>query len=243
MNTLGIIPARYGSTRFEGKPLALIHGKPMIQCVYERVLHSPLLDHIVVATDDRRIADTVVRFGGNVCMTGSHHRSGTERCGEVVEKWLHQHSNNIPDVVVNIQGDEPQIHPRQIHKLLECFQNPDTDIATLIKKIETHTELISPNVVKCVSDHKGKALYFSRHTIPFQRNIENKVPHYKHLGIYAYRTGVLQQLVHLSPCDLEIAESLEQLRWLYHGFSIYTKETSFESVSIDTPEDLKRINP
>lgn len=242
MNTLGIIPARYGSTRFEGKPLALIHGKPMIQCVYEQVMHSNLLQRVVVATDDDRIARCVESFGGNVCMTGSHHKSGTERCGEVLAKQIQACSKEIPDVIVNIQGDEPQIQPEQIQSLLQCFDNENTDIATLVKEITNEEELLSPNVVKCVRNHKGEALYFSRWSIPFERNPQNKVSHYKHLGIYAYRTDVLQKLIHLPPCDLETAESLEQLRWLYHGFSIHTRETAFESIGIDTPEDLKRIN-
>lgn len=242
MKTLGIIPARYGSTRFEGKPLALVHRKPMIQCVYEQVMLSNLLDRVVVATDDDRIARCVEGFGGNVCMTGTHHKSGTERCGEVLAKQIQACPDEVPDVIVNIQGDEPQIQPEQIQSLLQCFDNKTIDIATLVKEIATEKELISPNVVKCVRNHEGKALYFSRYPIPFERNPQNKVSHYKHLGIYAYRVDVLQKLIHLSPCDVETAESLEQLRWLYHGFSIYTRETSFESIGIDTPEDLKRIN-
>ncbi len=238
MNFIGIIPARYESTRFPGKPLALINNKPMIQWVYENV--SKALEHVWVATDDDRIFNAVQEFGGNAIKTLSSHQSGTDRCAEAARKL----ADNIKfDVVINVQGDEPFIQPEQIELLKSCFEN-DTDIATLIKKIETEEELFNPNRPKVVIDNQQNALYFSRSPIPFVRGEEEKSWHIKnsfwaHIGMYAYKTEVLQKITKLKPSALELTESLEQLRWLENGFQIKTAETAHQSIGIDTPEDLE----
>ena len=238
MNFIGIIPARYESTRFPGKPLALINNKPMIQWVYENV--SKALEHVWVATDDDRIFNAVEGFGGNAIKTLSSHQSGTDRCAEAAQKL----EDNIKfDVVINVQGDEPFIHPKQIELLKSCFGN-DTDIATLVKKIETQEELFNPNRPKVVIDTQQNALYFSRSPIPFVRGEEEKSWHLKnnfwaHIGMYAYKTEVLQKITKLKPSALELTESLEQLRWLENGFQIKTAETAHQSIGIDTPEDLE----
>ena len=238
MNFIGIIPARYESTRFPGKPLALINNKPMIQWVYENV--SKALEHVWVATDDDRIFNAVQEFGGNAIKTLSSHQSGTDRCAEAARKL----ADNIKfDVVINVQGDEPFIQPEQIELLKSCFEN-DTDIATLIKKIETEEELFNPNRPKVVIDTQQNALYFSRSPIPFVRGEEEKSWHLKnnfwaHIGMYAYKTEVLQKITKLKPSALELTESLEQLRWLENGFQIKTAETAHQSIGIDTPEDLE----
>lgn len=244
MKVLGIIPARYASTRFPGKPLAMIAGKPMIQHVYEGVQGIGALSDVVVATDDDRIADCVRSFGGNVVMTQTTHRSGTDRCGEVVEQYMAQ--GKVYDVVVNIQGDEPNVEHSQIETLIKCFDNKTTKIATLKKQISSKEELFSPNVVKVVCDKSGKAIYFSRFAIPYQRGINenewlNRHNYYKHIGIYAYRSRVLSRLIQLEQSELEISESLEQLRWIENGFSIKVEETLIENIAIDTPEDLLKI--
>ena len=244
MNTVGIIPARYASTRFPGKPLAIIAGKPMIQHVYERVSHIAALSHAVVATDDQRIFDCVQGFGGKVVMTGTHHKSGTDRCGEVIKKMLA--TGTKPDVVVNIQGDEPFVEHSQIEQLIHCFDDNAVQIATLKKRITTPEELFSPNVVKVVTDKCGHALYFSRFAIPFLRGVQQPQwlannTFYKHIGIYAYRTDVLLQIVVLEQSELEKSESLEQLRWLDNGYRIRVAETQHENIAIDTPEDLFKL--
>jgi len=241
MKILGIIPARYASTRFPGKPLAMIDGKSMIQRVYEQANKSEALDKVIVATDDTRIFDHVKNFGGQVVMTAEAHQNGTSRCWEVAE----QIGQNF-DVVVNIQGDEPFIDPEQINQLARLFENSETEIGTLVKKISLEEELFDPNVVKAVLDKKKKALLFSRQTIPFLRGIPqtewlNKHDFYKHIGLYAYRFDVLKRIVRLSPTELEKAESLEQLRWLENGFSLKVAITNKEAVSIDTPEDLSKL--
>jgi 3-deoxy-manno-octulosonate cytidylyltransferase (CMP-KDO synthetase) len=240
---LGIIPARYASTRFPGKPLALLGQKPMIQWVYESV--STLFQHLLVATDDARIYDAVLAFGGRVVMTSAEHRSGTERCAEAAslyekEKGLHF------DYVVNIQGDEPLIQSRQLKILLDCIKLPDTPIATLIRPLNSKEEFENPNVVKVVVDLNFRALYFSRAPIPIVRddsaNRESGGPDFfTHIGLYAYRRQVLEELVNLSPTPLEQAESLEQLRWMEHGISIRTALTDLPSMGVDTPEDLEKI--
>ncbi|HYV95457.1 MAG TPA: 3-deoxy-manno-octulosonate cytidylyltransferase [Chitinophagales bacterium] len=258
---LGIIPSRYASTRFPGKPLALIHGKPMIQRVYEQAMKCSSLQHVVVATDDERIERAVKDFGGNAMMTADHHQSGTERCSEVIQKIAGDF-----DVVINIQGDEPFIQPAQIELLCSCFKNGDlsrssrnlsqsnrdlsrlsreTQIATLIKKISHHEELFNSNLVKVVTAENGQAMYFSRSAIPHQRNVSENYwvtngVFYKHIGIYGYRKDVLEKIVSLPPNDLEKAESLEQLRWLAHGYHIQTAITDDETIAIDTAEDLHR---
>lgn len=239
MKFAGIIPARYQSTRFPGKPLAMIKNKPMIQWVYENA--SKALEQVWVATDDERIFEAVRTFGGNVVETLSIHQSGTDRCAEaarIVAKDTHF------DVVINIQGDEPFIKPEQIEVLKSCFQDEAVDVATLVKKIETEEELFNPNRPKVVMDEKQDALYFSRSPIPFIRGEEEANWHVKHnfwahIGLYAFRAEVLQQLTKLEQTPLELAESLEQLRWLENGYKIKTAETSFRTIGIDTPEDLE----
>ena len=238
MKILGIIPARYASTRFEGKPLAVINGKTMICRVSEKASQASLLDKVVVATDDTRIAQEVIKNGFNAVITSDRHNNGTSRCAEVVDK-----PGEDFDAVINIQGDEPFINPEQIDSLARLMAHTDADIATLVKKISNNEELLSPNAVKAVIGTNGKALYFSRQAIPYLRGIAQDKwleshTYYKHLGIYAYRTEVLKKIVTLSPSALEKAESLEQLRWLEHGFTIATDVTPYENIAIDTPDDL-----
>lgn len=244
MKVLGIIPARYASTRFPGKPLALIDGKAMIQHVYEGVKKISVLSDIVVATDDMRIANCVKTFGGKVAMTKETHRSGTDRCGEVLEQY--QNEGKEYDVVINIQGDEPNVEHSQIETLVNCFEDTDVQIATLKKQIFLKDELFSPNVVKVVCEKNGEAIYFSRFAVPYMRGIEEKEwlqkqKYYKHIGVYAYRCDVLKKLVELKQTELEIAESLEQLRWIENGFKIRVEETTIENIAIDTPEDLLKL--
>lgn len=242
MKILAVIPARYASTRFPGKPLAIIRGKSMIQRVYEQAQKCKALNVVVVATDDLRIEQAVKQFNGRVVMTSDSHQSGTERCAEVAATI-----EDDFDVVINVQGDEPFIHPGQIALLANCFMQETTDIATLVKRITAESELSNPNTVKVVLDEHGKALYFSRSTIPFQRNTPldqwlRDGLFYKHIGIYGYRKNILQEIVKLPPNKLELAESLEQLRWLANGYRIQTAITEQETTSIDTPEDLSRVN-
>ncbi len=234
---LGIIPARYASTRFPGKPLADIGGKSMIQRVYEQVKKSKLVTDVIVATDNQEIFDHVTKFGGRVRMTKESHVSGTDRCYEALT--LQKASFNY---VINIQGDEPFIQPEQID-LLARLLDGKTEIATLVKKIEDREQLFNPNVVKAVVAANGEALYFSRSTVPHIRNTPeaewmSKHSFYKHIGMYAYRTDVLKRLTELPVSALEKAESLEQLRWLENGFRIKVAETKKETIGIDTPEDL-----
>lgn len=238
----GIIPARWASTRFPGKPLAVIHGKTMIRRVYDQACSAGSLSKVIVATDDRRIFDHVTDFGGEVMLTSSIHQSGTSRCAEIIERS----GNDVPDVVINIQGDEPFIDPLQIDKLAGLFNDPGVQIATLVKKITNTEELINPNVVKVVTATGGKALYFSRAAIPFVRGYTEsefleKAAFFKHIGIYAYRTEVLKSITNLPAGNLETAESLEQLRWLEHGLTIHTAVTQLESFAVDTPEDLSKF--
>ena len=239
MRVVGIIPARYASTRFPGKPLAVIKGKTMIRRVCEQAWKSKL-DAVVVATDDVRIADEVMGFGGQYVMTDPNHRSGTDRCREALDLLENQY-----DAVVNIQGDEPFIDPQQINLLVDLISREDTPLASLAKRIEDEEDLFSPNAVKVVMDKEGKALYFSRNPIPFMRNMErtdwlkNGV-FYQHIGIYAYKAEALRQVAKLQPTALEVAESLEQLRWIENGLSIRMAVTESVNVSIDTPEDLAK---
>lgn len=238
---VGIIPARYASTRLPAKPLADIGGQSMIQRVYLQCRKANLLDDVWVATDDTRIFDHVAAFGGKAILTQATHQSGTDRCAEAIQLCC-------PDakVVINIQGDEPFINPLQIDHLAQLFANPDVQIATLIKAISSHAELFDPSKPKVVVDKNKRAVYFSRHPIPYLRNIAEQTqwhlhhPFYKHIGIYGYRTHTLQQLTQLPIGALEQAESLEQLRWIEHGYQIYTNITEHESLSIDTPEDLEK---
>jgi len=240
MKVLGVIPARYASTRFPGKPLADVDGKSMIMRVYERTLMSKYLSGVIVATDDTRIFEHVKINGGKVILTSRKHQSGTERCNEVVNLLSEKF-----DVIVNIQGDEPFINPKQIDSLTVAFIENEISIATLIKKINNEAELFNENVVKVVIDKNHNALYFSRSTIPFIRGCDtnnwlNKTTFYKHLGIYAYKIDILKKIVELTQSDYEKCESLEQLRWLEKGFKIHTIITDYESVSIDTPEDIEK---
>ncbi len=241
-----IIPARFGSTRFPGKPLADIKGKPMVQHVYERAIESGA-SRVIVATDDARIAKVVSDFGGQYCMTGAHHESGTERLAEVidVEGWLPQ------DIIVNVQGDEPFIPAENIQQVAEnLHQHRDAEMATLSVPIQDVEEVFNPNVVKVVTDKLGYALYFSRSVIPYDRarfldadSIDEVGEFYhRHIGIYAYRAGFIKQYVNMAPSGLEQIESLEQLRVLWHGEKIHV-ETARQAppVGIDTPEDLKRL--
>jgi len=239
MKFIGIIPARYQSTRFPGKPLAMINNKPMIQWVYENVANA--VSEAWVATDDVRIIKAVENFGGKAIETLSTHQSGTDRCAEAA-RTLAKKTNF--DVIINVQGDEPFIQPKQIELLKSCFTN-DAEIATLIKRIDTNEELFNPNRPKVVTDKQKNALYFSRSPIPFIRNADNKDWHLKHIfwahiGMYAYKSDVLQKISKLRHGELEQAESLEQLRWLENGFKIKTAETRHQSIGIDTPEDLRQ---
>jgi 3-deoxy-manno-octulosonate cytidylyltransferase (CMP-KDO synthetase) len=236
---LGIIPARYASTRFPAKPLADIAGKSMIQRVYEQVKKSKLITDVIVATDNIEIMNHVTAFGGRVRMTKESHVSGTDRCYEALTLQKAKF-----DYVINIQGDEPFIQPEQID-LLAKLLDAKTEIATLVKKIEDPEQLFNPNVVKAVVSDNGEALYFSRSTVPHIRNTPEaewikKHTFYKHIGMYAYRTDVLKQLTSLPVSTLEKAESLEQLRWLENGFRIQVAETTTETIGIDTPEDLQK---
>ncbi len=246
MKIIGVIPARYSSTRFPGKPLAKICGKPMIQRVYEQALKAKSIDYLTVATDDKRIFKTVKNFGGNAVMTSINHLNGTTRCMEAVNIFQTNNKNIHLDVIVNIQGDEPFIKPEQIELLTALFNNSIVQIGTLAKKINTENELFSPNVVKIIMDKNFNALYFSRNTIPFIRNSEkekwlNEHQFYKHIGIYAYRLPVLQKLVSLPIGKLEKAESLEQLRWLENGIPINLAITNLDSIGIDTQDDLLKL--
>lgn len=243
MKILGVIPARYGSSRFPGKPLANIMGKPMIQRVYEQAKKCILLDDLIVATDDVRIVDCIRSFKGNVMLTSESLNSGTERCNAIVQNLT---ENSGFDVVINIQGDEPFIDPQQIAQLAGCFMSKEVVIGTLIKKITNQEDLFNPNVVKVVFSRNNYALYFSRHPIPYQRGVDpgewlKETNYYKHIGIYGYRTEILEKITKLQASPLEKAESLEQLRWLENGYSIYGMETDYESVAIDTPGDLLKI--
>jgi 3-deoxy-manno-octulosonate cytidylyltransferase (CMP-KDO synthetase) len=241
---LGIIPARYESTRLPGKPLAMIDGKTMIRRVYEQV--SPEFEHLVVATDDQRIADEIQSFGGKVAMTSPNHNSGTSRCEEALNIF-EQESGLKFDVVINIQGDEPFISTEQLVKLKNSFVNSEIHIATLIKKVDDNSELFNPSKPKVVVQTNGTALYFSRHPVPFVRSEEpekwlEKHTFYKHIGVYAYRTKILREVVKLPASLLEKAEALEQNAWLENGYRIKTEITDIECLAIDTPEDLERAN-
>jgi 3-deoxy-manno-octulosonate cytidylyltransferase (CMP-KDO synthetase) len=239
---VGIIPARYASSRFPGKPLALIGDKTMIQRVYEQSRKS--LGLVFVATDDIRIYDAVLDFGGKAIMTSPDHQSGTDRCAEAVN-IVTMETGICPDVVINIQGDEPFIRPEQINLLKKCFISESVEIATLIRKAEEGEDVFDPNQPKVVINMEGDALYFSRATIPYVRDTEpdkwsRKHVFYKHIGLYAYRTETLKKITLLSRSTLEISESLEQNRWLENGFHIRTAITLWGTAGIDTPEDLER---
>lgn len=238
----GIIPARYASSRFPGKPLVMIGNKPMIQRVYE--LARETLEIVYVATDDKRVFDAVVNFGGKAIMTSPDHFSGTDRCAEAVSKINLETPAKI-DIVINIQGDEPFIKSEQIALLMKCFSDETVEIATLIRKVEPGEDIFNPNQPKVILNLKGDAIYFSRAAIPFIRDAEmnewsGKHDFYKHIGLYAYRTEILKKVTLLPRSSLEISESLEQNRWLENGFRIRTAVTQWESIGIDTPDDLEK---
>ena len=240
MNILGIIPARYASKRFPGKPLVDIAGKSMIRRVYEQAKKCVDLAEVIVATDDGRIYDHVVNFGGLAIITSADHQSGTDRCAEVALQRPQY------DVIINIQGDEPYIDPEQVSKLAACFNDADTQIATLIKKVQNEQELFNPSSPKVIVNKLSEAIYFSRSPLPHIRGQEQKdwlnyFTYFKHIGIYGYRADVLQQITKLPVSSLEKAESLEQLRWIENGYRIKVSETELETYAVDTPGDLEKL--
>lgn len=240
---LGLIPARFASTRFPGKPLAEIAGKPMIQWVYERACEA--FEHVYVATDDQRIADAVTNFGGKYIITSPNHQSGTDRCAEAL-KIAENKTGLTFGIVVNIQGDEPFIRPEQLKLVTEPFSNSKVQIATLVKPFGATDNIFNPNTPKVVVGTNGNALYFSRSAIPFirsseQHNWAKTNTFYKHIGLYAYRSGALNEITKLEQSPLEVAESLEQLRWLENGYAIAVSVTNMETLAVDTPEDLERL--
>lgn len=234
MRVLGIIPARFGSSRFPGKPLIDIKGKTMIQRVYEGACKCPELSRVIVATDDDKIFQHVQSFGGEVMMTLSTHLSGTERCGEIAAHFPEM------DIVINIQGDEPLVDPRQLSQLIQEFNNEEVDIATLVTKHIENSELNNPNRIKVVLNYKHDALLFSRATIP-SLHYPSVIAPMRHIGLYGFRNVILQKLVALPVTELEQSESLEQLRWLYYGFKIRAVITEIETPNIDVPEDLEKV--
>jgi 3-deoxy-manno-octulosonate cytidylyltransferase (CMP-KDO synthetase) len=226
----GIIPARYAAQRFPGKPLTIIQGKPMIQWVYENAIQCADLNEVIVATDDERIYNTVLNFGGKCAMTSSDHLSGTDRCAEVAA--------NLPysDAIINIQGDEPKIHPGQISEVARLLQS-GASIATLVRVSDNQDDFQNPNIVKVVRSRNNNALYFSRSSIPHLSGHS----FLQHVGVYGFKRSILLEINRLSPSELELQERLEQLRWLENGYAIQTGETNFQSISIDTPDDVKKL--
>jgi len=244
MKTIAIIPARYQSSRFEGKPLALINNKPMIMWVYDSVKHSNLFDEVLVATDDTRILKEVEKHNGKAMMTSSSLSCGTERCKAVVE--ILEEQGKSFDVAINIQGDEPLIKKEQIQKVLDGFIKTNADIVTLRKEIEDYKDVEDSNVVKVVCGRNNKALYFSRSVIPFDRETkgENNIGkgiYFKHIGIYGYKTSVLKEICSLPESLLERTEKLEQLRWLENGYNIIVNKTDIDTIGVDTPQDLENV--
>jgi len=238
---LGVIPSRFGSSRFPGKPLIDLAGKSMIQRVYEQAKKAKLLSDVIVATDDERIFKHVEKFGGKAMMTSSSHQSGTDRCAEILEKL-----NSEFHAVINIQGDEPFINPEQIDLLAKCFEDKNTELATLINQTEDSSLIQNPNRIKVVIDKNNQALYFSRSAIPFMKEIPTTDwakhhPYFLHIGIYGYRSDILKAITNLPVSSLEKTESLEQLRWLENGYRIKVAKTNFESYSIDSPEDVNNV--
>lgn len=239
MKILGVIPSRYDSQRFPGKALANIHGKTMVRRVYEQASKSTLLDELIVATDDRRIYQEIASSGGNAMMTRQDHKNGTERCNEVLQHYP------AYDYLINIQGDEPFIHPEQVDNLASMLDGM-VAIATLVKKVDDLTVLDDPSEMKVTMNLRRQALYFSRSCIPYARDCAphdrlKRHSYYKHIGIYGFRTDVLQEITQLPATPLEKAESLEQLRWMENGYPIQLGITEMESHMIDTPEELKRL--
>ena len=235
MKVLGVIPARYSSSRFPGKPLIDLKGKSMIQRVYEGALKSQKIDTLIVATDDERIFSEVKRFGGEVLMTSENHPNGTQRCHEVLATYSDY------DVVINIQGDEPLVRFEQLDLLLSAFDDSQVEIATLGIRTLKSEELENPNRIKIVTDYQNNALYFSRSRIPYERNQIKDFTFLRHIGLYAFRSDVLREISNFSVTEIEEIESLEQLRWLYFGKKIRVIETDVETPNIDTPEDLEQV--
>jgi len=238
-----LIPSRYASTRFPGKPLAMIGSKTMIHRVYLQA--SKAFDDVVVATDDQRIYDEVTKFGGNVVMTSENHQSGTDRCAEAATRYCQQ-SGKTFDAVINIQGDEPFVQPEQLKALGNLFNDKDVEIATLIKPISSTEEIFNENAVKVIINLRDEAIYFSRNAIPFKRGADksewiNSHQYYRHIGVYAYRYDVLQKITLLPQSSLELCEKLEQNRWIENGYKIKICKTDFEGLAVDTPEDLQKI--
>ncbi len=242
MKILGIIPSRYASTRFPGKPLAMIGSKTMIHRVYLQA--SKAFDDVVVATDDQRIFDEVTKFGGNVVMTSENHQSGTDRCAEAATTYCRQSGKSF-DAVINIQGDEPFVQPEQLRSLGNLFNDKNVEIATLIKEA-SEDEIFNENAVKVIFNLKDEAIYFSRNTIPFMRGKDkgewhSNFTYYRHIGVYAYRYDVLQKITLLPQSSLELSEKLEQNRWIENGYRIKICKTDFEGLAVDTPADLQKI--
>ena len=238
MHVVGIIPARFDSSRFPGKPLIDLKGKTMIQRVYEGALKSEMIHEVFVATDDQRICDEVTRFGGKVMLTSSNHKTGTDRCAEVAAQLK-------TDVVINIQGDEPLVDYRQLNQLISAFNDNNIQIATLATRKINSEDLNNPNRIKVVVNHNQNAIYFSRSAVPNANNLNDDAmtfyPYLRHIGLYGFRTNVINEITQLTPTLLEQIESLEQLRWLYYGYSIHVVETEIETPNIDTPEDLSKV--
>lgn len=242
VTTIVIIPARYHSTRFPGKPLVDINGKSMINRVYDQAIKSKSASQVWVATDNEQIFNHVEGFGGKAIYTSPEHGSGTSRVAEAASLLLDDKHEDA--VIVNLQGDEPFINPQQIDDLIKLFEDSTVEIATLVKKIDTIDELKSVGEAKVVIDHENNAMCFSRSIIPYDNSNNMDVvsdTYYKHVGIYAYRFSILKEIVNLSLCDVEKLESLEQLRWLYYGYKIKVAKTEYESYCVDTPEDLKKL--
>ncbi|MBE9488238.1 MAG: 3-deoxy-manno-octulosonate cytidylyltransferase [Bacteroidetes bacterium] len=243
MKILALIPSRYGSSRFEGKPLADILGLPMVVRVFNQTMK--VFDCVYVATDDKRIEDVAKKYNCNVVMTSSQHKSGTDRCREALDK-IEKETQKKFDIVINIQGDEPFIHTEQLQLLAESFSDKNVDIATLVKPFDKDEDINNNNSPKVVLSKKMYALYFSRSVVPFLRGVEknqwqDKHTFYKHIGLYAYRSDVLREITSLEQGELEKCESLEQLRWLENGYSIKCSVTNHKTYAIDTPEDLKKV--
>ena len=245
MRILALIPARYGSSRFPGKPLALVHGKPMIQRVYEQTVKA--FPNACVATDDERIYDAVKAFGGKVVMTSSSHNSGTDRCYEAWANYEKESGESF-DVVINVQGDEPYIQPEQLMQLGQCFEDPSVELATLVKRVKDKEELFNPNSPKVILDKDNNAIYFSRTPIPYSRDVKiteeyvKETPFYRHIGLYGYRSSTLARICAMPQSFLEKTEKLEQLRWIENGLKIRVAETQYETHAVDTFEDLEFIN-
>lgn len=246
MKIVGIIPARFASTRFPGKPLADVGGKPMIERVYEQAKKATSLSYVAVATDDERIAERVRSFGGNVILTSSTHQSGTDRCNEAIEHIKKDVGLTDEDVVINIQGDEPFIDPKALNALAAAFEDASVRIATLVRAMKTDTELFNANRAKVIVNKKGEAVYFSRQAIPFirekaQEDWLTSYAYVKHVGTYAYQCSTLKEISSLPSSALEKAEMLEQLRWIEHGHKVLAIFTEYDNISVDTPEDLQNI--